>query len=108
MSLKCVVNIKKARQQMDKCKFCGAAMGISENGNTHYKCGTTMWENETCTEGFVCIASQLSTAIIKEHQSEARARELWEALDDIMQCGVVCQSDLKALVGKHADHFRKH
>jgi hypothetical protein len=53
-----------------------------------------MWNNGAWTEGFVCIASQLSA-------SEARARELH---------GALASADPETQVEiwrKHAAHFRK-
>jgi len=64
-------------------------------------CKCAAWNADDCG----CVGVDWRSR--RDVEMEAAARELWEALDDIMQCGVVSQSDLKALVGKHAEHFRE-
>jgi len=59
---------------MDKCKFCGASYKtFTTYAASVFSCGTVvMGEDAVQTE--LCLRLQ---------QSEARARQLWEALDTI-------------------------
>jgi hypothetical protein len=89
---------------MDKCKFCGAE--ITPTGryidikNTHYACGTICWATTgELSRDTDCFRRQLA-------QSEARARELFEALSRLINREDFSRYDANETVAKHAGHFR--
>jgi hypothetical protein len=90
---------------MDKCKFCGAEAYLKDEiGNVYFECGSRCNDVEFIRR-HGCYERQLA-------QSEARARELWDALDTLLEMKwAMTDADnreaAEAVRDKHADSFRK-
>jgi hypothetical protein len=91
---------------MDKCKFCGARERIRYASRKRveiwYECGATESVGGKYEFSALCLRRQLA-------QSEARGRELWEALASLFETRWTDANwrDTQFLVDKHAEHFRK-
>ena len=88
---------------METCKYCGAdaemQYGSKDESFRKYWCGTLKnaceWERSDR-----CHANQLAA-------SEARARELWEALRHLIDTDAFSFDNACEVYDKHADHFGK-